>query len=202
MKSIREYWDLLSAYLKPQLLQVSVLVVILFTGIGLQLFTPRVLRDFIDLALAGGEYDALIRTAVLFFVMVLITQVTTTVATYMSERVAWTATNLLRVDLAEHCLRLDMSFHQKFSSGTLIERVEGDVDALSNFFSQFLVRIVANGVLIIGVLVMLFREDWRAALAGAATENRRGVWLPRRNFARHRRYPRQWSAGLHSQSLR
>jgi ATP-binding cassette, subfamily B, bacterial len=164
LKSIREYWTLLSVYLKPQLGQVFGLALILVTGIGLQLFTPRVLRDFIDMALAGQSYEALIQKAVLFFAMVLITQVATTVATYMSERVAWTATNLLRVDLAEHCLRLDMSFHQKYSAGTLIERVEGDVDALSNFFSQFIVRIVANAILIIGVLVMLFREDWRAGV--------------------------------------
>ena len=164
MKLIREYWDLLSTYLKPQRLQVLGLGVILCAGIGLQLFTPRVLRDFIDLALSGGEYDLLVRKATLFFTMVLVTQVIATAATYMSERVAWTATNLLRVDLAAHCLRLDMSFHQKHLSGSLIERVEGDVDALSNFFSQFIVRVIANAVLIIGVLVMLFREDWRAGL--------------------------------------
>ena len=164
MKSIREYWNLLSVYLKPQRLLVLGLALILVTGIGLQLFTPRVLRDFIDMALAGASYDTLIQKALLFFVLVLLTQVTTTIAIYVSERVAWTATNLLRVDLAEHCLRLDMSFHQKYSSGTLIERVDGDVDALSNFFSQFIVRIVANAILIIGVLVMLFREDWRAGV--------------------------------------
>ena len=164
VKSIREYWSLLSAYLKPQRLQVLGLALILFIGIGLQLYTPSLLRDFIDMALAGGSYDALVQKAIVFFVLVLVTQVATTVATYMSERVAWTATNLLRVDLAEHCLRLDMSFHQKYSAGTLIERVEGDVDALSNFFSQFIVRILANIILIIGVLVMLFREDWRAGV--------------------------------------
>lgn len=164
MKSIREYWNLLSSYLKPQMGQVLGLALILITGIGLQLYTPSVLRDFIDLALSGQSYDALIQKAILFFTLVLVTQLITTLATYISERVAWTATNLLRVDLAEHCLRLDMSFHQKYPPGALIERVDGDVDALSNFFSQFVVRILANAVLIIGVLVMLYREDWRAGL--------------------------------------
>jgi ABC-type multidrug transport system fused ATPase/permease subunit len=164
VKSIREYWSLLSVYLKPQKAQVLGLALILVTGIGLQLFTPGVLRDFIDMALAGANYSALTQKALLFFILVLITQIATTTAAYSSERVAWTATNLLRVDLAEHCLRLDLSFHQKYSPGALIERVEGDVDALSNFFSQFIVRILANTVLIIGVLVMLFREDWRAGV--------------------------------------
>jgi len=165
LKSIREYWGLLSTYLKPQRWQVFGLAMILIGGIGLQLFTPRVLRDFIDLALAGASYAALIQKVVVFFGLVLVTQMANTVATYMSERVAWTATNMLRVDLAEHCLRLDMSFHQKHSPGSLIERLEGDVDALSNFFSQFIVRILANSVMIIGVVVMLWREDWRAGFA-------------------------------------
>lgn len=164
MKSIREYWNLLSAYLRPQMGQVIGLALILVTGIGLQLYTPSLLRDFIDMALTGAPYDALLRTALLFFALVLATQLVTTAATYFSERVAWTATNLLRVDLADHCLRLDLSFHQKYPPGALIERVDGDVDALSNFFSQFVVRILANVVLIVGVLVMLYREDWRAGL--------------------------------------
>jgi len=164
MKSILEYWGLLYNYIKAQLNQVLLLALILITGIGLQLYTPRILRDFIDMTQAGADYKALVQKAVLFFILVLITQLTNIIATYVSERVAWTATNLLRVDLAEHCLRLDMSFHQKYSPGALLERVDGDVDALSNFFSQFVIQLLANIVLIIGVLVMLFREDWRAGV--------------------------------------
>ena len=164
LKSIREYWSLLSFYLKPQAGQVLGLVLILLLGIGLQLYTPSLLRDFIDMALSGAKYEDLIRTAAVFFMLALATQVTLTISTYAGERVAWTATNRLRVDLAEHCLRLDMSFHQKYAPGALIERVDGDVEALSNFFSQFVVRIFANLVLIVGVLVMLYREDYRAGL--------------------------------------
>ena len=168
IQSIREYWDLLYAYIRGQMALVLGLALVLITSIGLQLATPRVLRDFIDMALAGEDYRALVRTAILFFSLVLAAQVATIVATYVSERVAWTATNLLRVDLAEHCLRLDLSFHQKYPPGALIERVDGDVDALSNFFSQFVIRILANIILIVGVLVMLYREDWRAGLGLSA----------------------------------
>jgi ATP-binding cassette subfamily B protein len=31
--------------------------------------------------------------------------------TYLGENVAWTATNALRAELAEHALNLDMKFH-------------------------------------------------------------------------------------------
>ena len=164
MNSLRDYWTLLSTYLKPQRSYVFMLAAVLVISITLQLLTPRVLRDFIDLALSGAAYARLAPTATLFFGMILLTQLVAVGATYLSERVAWTATNFLRVDLAEHCLRLDMAFHQSNPPGSLIERIEGDVDALSNFFSQFLVRILANIILVVGVLVMLYREDWRAGL--------------------------------------
>jgi ABC-type multidrug transport system fused ATPase/permease subunit len=187
MKSLRDYWTLLATYLKPQKGYVFALAAVLIANISLQLLTPRVLRDFIDLALSRAEYASLTRTATLFFGMILLTQFISIGATYLSERVAWTATNLLRVDLAEHCLRLDMAFHQSNPPGSLIERIEGDVDALSNFFSQFLVRILVNIILIVGVLFMLFREDWRAGigltifavLAIAAMLRLRTIGVPR-----------------------
>lgn len=165
VKSLREYWSLLFTYLKPQGIYVLGLVVVLGINIGLQLFTPRILRDFIDMALTGASYESLARTAGLFFSMVILTQILSIASTYVSESVAWTATNFLRIDLAEHCLRLDLAFHQANPPGALIERVEGDVDALSNFFSQFLVRVVANVALIVGVLVMLYRENIWAGVA-------------------------------------
>ncbi|HEY8742533.1 MAG TPA: ABC transporter ATP-binding protein, partial [Chloroflexota bacterium] len=85
-------------------------------------------------------------------------------ATYFSERVAWTATNALRADLTLHLLRLDLGFHKERTPGELIERVDGDVTALANFFSQFVVQIVGNLLFMLGVLVALWLEDWRAGL--------------------------------------
>jgi ATP-binding cassette subfamily B protein len=159
-----QYWQLLSTYLRPQRWLAILLAVVLAGSIGLQLATPRLLRDFIDATFSGARYDVLVRIALLFLILVLLVQLASLLATYLSEQVAWTATNLLRVDLAEHCLRLDMTFHQAHPPGALIERVDGDVDALSNFFSQFIVRVLANAVLVVGVLFMLFREDWRAGI--------------------------------------
>ena len=77
------------------------------------------------------------------------------------ENIAWNATNALRSDLVDHCLGLDMSFHKGHTPGEMIQRVDGDVMALGNLFSRFLVLIVGNLLLMLGALVMLFLEDWR-----------------------------------------
>jgi hypothetical protein len=71
----------------------------------------------------------------------------------------------LRAKLFEHCLRLDMSFQKTRTPGEMIQRIDGDVDALSNFFSQLVVYVLSNLVLLVGVLALLFFEDWRVGLA-------------------------------------
>jgi len=67
--------------------------------------------------------------------------------------------------VAEHCIYLDMSFHNAHTPGEMIERIDGDITALSNFFSQFVIQVLGNAVLLVGVLVLLFREDWRVGAA-------------------------------------
>ena len=65
-------------------------------------------------------------------------------------------------------LAFEAPFHNTRTPGELIERVDGDVTALANFFSQFAIRIVGSALVLIGVLLLLTREDWRVgAVMGA-----------------------------------
>jgi ABC-type multidrug transport system fused ATPase/permease subunit len=159
---------LLGGYLRPQTPQVLLLAVLLLCGIGLQLINPHVIRYFIDTTQAGGSQKALVLAAGLYIGFALLRQVLVVATTYNGQQVAWNATNRLRRDLTMHLLKLDMSFHKTHTPGELIERVDGDVDGLSNFFSQFLVRMLGNALLIVGILVLLFIEDARVGMGLAA----------------------------------
>lgn len=48
-----------------------------------------------------------------------------------------------------------------------MERIDGDVALLATFFSRMLIDLVSNGVLLVGILLLLLREDWRAGLVMA-----------------------------------
>jgi ATP-binding cassette subfamily B protein len=165
---LRAYWRLLSTYLARQRGRMALLAVLLFGGIGLDLFNPQILRYFIDTARRGGSERILLAAAAFFVGIALLGQVLDVAAAYLSEKVAWTATNALRRDVAAHCLDLDMEFHHTHTPGELIERVDGDVTLLADFFSQLVIQIAGNGLLVIGVLVMLYRVDWRIGLALSA----------------------------------
>jgi len=162
------YRDLLTAYLLPQWPKALALALVLFGSVGLRLINPQILRAYIDSAHAGSPVRTMFVAAALFLGVVVLTMILSIWAAYASEDVGWTATNALRADLALHCLTLDMSFHNARTPGELIERIDGDVTALANFFSQFIIQVLGNLVLLVGVLVLLAREDWRLGAAFVA----------------------------------
>ncbi len=161
---IKQYYNLLSTYLRSQWRWVAILTLLILLTIGLKLANPQIVRIFIDMAAQTGEWSRLVRWALLFFFIALLTQALSVAATYVGETVAWSATNALRLDLLDHALHLDATFHKDHTPGKLIERIDGDVATLSNFFSRFVIDVAGNGLLVLGILAMLFREDWRIGL--------------------------------------
>jgi ATP-binding cassette subfamily B protein len=138
---------------------VVLMAVLLLAGIALALVNPLIIRYFLDTAQTGAGTQPLMIAGVLFIVFAILQQAMTLAAEYTSKAVGWTATIQLRADLALHCLRLDMPFHKSHTPGEMIDRVEGDVDQLGNFFSQFSIRIMGDGLLILGILTLLFLQN-------------------------------------------
>lgn len=153
--------DFVATYLRPQQPRLVLLAILLMLGIGLQLANPQLAATFVDQAQGGADSDALVRLAVAFIIVALLTQVATVAETYVAEDVGWRTTNALRLDLTRHVLTLDDSFHARHGSGELIERIDGDVAAIAGFFARFVVHVVGSAAFLVGVLVLLWREDWR-----------------------------------------
>ncbi|MGH2347240.1 MAG: ABC transporter ATP-binding protein, partial [Chloroflexota bacterium] len=167
-KTLGRYRRLLTRYLRPQWPRMALLAVILGGAISMQVVMPLVASRFIDQAGSGGALRDLILLALLTMGLGLGGQVLAVAETYVAENVSWAATNALRADLLAHLLRLDATFHTAHTPGELIERVDGDVAALARFFSRFVVYILGNGILTLGVLALLFHVDWRIGLGLSA----------------------------------
>jgi ATP-binding cassette, subfamily B, bacterial len=77
-----------------------------------------------------------------------------------------------------------MAYHKDRMPGEMIERIDGDVTSISSFFSQFVVRVSAAVLLTIGVLALLWRENWLVGLSLTAfTIIAMGVFHRRRSIA-------------------
>lgn len=161
---LKDYFELLYKYLKRQKFMVILLFFILVMNLVIQLVNPQILRYYIDAVTQNEGIENLLIAALLFIGFGIIRQVFKIVSTYISEKVGWTATNALRSDLIKHCINLDMDFHKAHQSGEMLERVDGDINALFSFFSTFVLQLLSNLGLLIGIILLLYREDWRIGL--------------------------------------
>ncbi len=186
------YAALLRQQLRPHAPRVLLLAGFMFTGIGLQLVGPQLVRFFIDTAIPGdtdattadevvepppvlryfvdveapgGGARILLVAAAAFIAIGILRQLTTLVSSYLGQDIGWRVTNRMRGELALHCLNLDMWFHNARTPGEMVERVDGDTTTMANFFSEFVVQVIGNALLLIGVLAFVWREDWRVGVA-------------------------------------
>lgn len=151
-------------YLSPVKGRLMILLIMLLGSTGLQLLQPQIIKRFIDTAAGGGILASLIQLAGLFLIVAVVNQLITVAVSYLGNDVSWRATNRLRGDLLKHCLRLDMRFHNMKTPGEMIERVDGDVTSISNFFSMFIVQVIGSFVLLAGILGFMYTVNLPIAI--------------------------------------
>src|SRR5260370_5897890 len=106
--SVNRYVALVVTYLKAQWGRTLVMGVLMLVNVGLQLLGPQIVRFFIDTILARGLSSTLALYALLLVVVTLADEGVSVATTYLSESLAWPATNQLRTELLAHCLSLDL----------------------------------------------------------------------------------------------
>lgn len=155
---------LLFLYLRPLWPRVLLLSLLVGVTTGLQLLNPQVIRFFLDTAQAGatqagGALGDLGLAALAYLAIGFAQQGAALLTAWLGLKVGWQATNAMRTDLLAHSLQLDMPFHKMHTPGEMIERIDGDVTALADFFSQFVVRLAGGLLLIAAILWLVYVES-------------------------------------------
>ena len=153
------------AYLGPYGRRFALLSALLVTGTLLQTLGPQLAQRFIDAQRTHAVEAALLALALGALGVAALNAIMGVIAAFLGQDIGWAATNRIREDLAGWLLRQDMSFHNLRTPGELIERIDGDLTALSNSFSVLLIQVVGGALLMVGTLIALFLADWRMGLA-------------------------------------
>jgi ATP-binding cassette, subfamily B, bacterial len=160
---------LLAATLRPETMSMAGILAVLGGAMALRLALPLLLGRFADDAIGGEPTSALTTLALAYVAAALGSAALDLVVVWWSARVSWRAGNRLRERLAAHALRLEQAWHGRHSPGQLIERIDGDVEAMATFFAGMAVRIAGNVALIGGMLVVAAVIDPWTGLALAIT---------------------------------
>lgn len=143
-------------YLKSQRVKLCMLLLLIAANIFLQVYNPQYIKSFIDAASAGEPESLLYRTALVFFLLTVMRQGVTIFIQLLTSDVTWKITNQLRIDLTRRCLAYDLSFHNRYTPGEMVDRIDGDVGKLNNFMSAFALKVISNNLLIVSIIVVIF----------------------------------------------
>ncbi|WP_331715923.1 ABC transporter ATP-binding protein [Tessaracoccus coleopterorum] len=75
----------------------------------------------------------------------------------------------LRRRLFNHFQRLDIGFHDRYTSGRAVSRMTSDVEAVAELVLQGIDVVVISVLTIIGATIVMLTLDWRLALVAFAT---------------------------------
>ncbi|WP_420328699.1 ABC transporter ATP-binding protein [Mameliella sp.] len=128
------------------------------------------MKPMFDDVFVGGNTDALVWVGLAVMAIFFVRAVASIVQKVLLTRVSQMSMGDIRQDLLEHLMRLDPGFHQEHGPGYLIQRVEGDVNAIAKVWSTLVTGAGRDVVALISLFGVALAIDWRwtlVALIGA-----------------------------------
>ncbi|MEM7644498.1 MAG: ABC transporter ATP-binding protein [Pseudomonadota bacterium] len=117
------------------------------------------LQPMFDTVFTGGQSDLIVWVGLAILGLFLLRGITGVAQRVILARVAFDASARLQQDLLEHVLRLDGAFFSDHSPGTLIERVQGDVQATQTNWTAIVTAGGRDAVGLASLLVVALLVD-------------------------------------------
>ncbi|MBL4844790.1 MAG: ABC transporter ATP-binding protein [Planctomycetes bacterium] len=133
-----------------------------------QLAQPQILRLALDGPVRDGDGPALLPFALAFLGLIAAHATLQLVQSLVMQLLGQRAMRDIRTRLFRRVVTLAPSYFDRTPQGKIMTRLTGDVAALNEFISSGLVSVVADTVLLLGIVVTLLWMDWRLALISFA----------------------------------
>lgn len=162
MRSLRHLIPLL----RPYRSQVILTTIGLFGLTAIELVLPAIIRQVIDVGLAESDNSFLIQAALVLLGLGLLRSLLSYGQRYIGEWISHQVAFDLRNKLYDHIQHLTFSFHDRTQSGQLISRTIEDVRSVQRFTGQGIAELAKVILLFVGIVALLFFNNWRLALIG------------------------------------
>ncbi len=189
-RSRRLLGDLLRPYRRAVIATVSLIVVASLAALAGPWLVGIAIDSGLPPLLHAHDAAPLLGIAAAFAVAVVVQAVTTRMFVTMTGRVGQKVVLELRRRLFAHFGRLDVAFHEDYTSGRVISRQTSDVESLSDLFEEGLDSLIAAilTLLLVGTGMLLL--DWKlglVVLAGFIPLTWLTVWFRRESARAYRR---------------
>lgn len=155
---------LLLGYAKPHRMAFVGVAFCALLGISAELLQPLIVQIAIDDHLVKGEGGgALIRLGLIYLGIAVVSFVFTYLQNNLLQYAGQSIIARIRKDLFGHISKMSMSFFDRTHSGSLVTNVSNDTETISQFFTQVLLSLVRDGMMLVMIIVLMFSLDVRLA---------------------------------------
>lgn len=154
----------LYVYLKPQVKMLVFCLFLSFFTTGALLLPPYLTKRLVDDVLPNGKKRELMIITIVLLFSYLIFLVVGILRNYLLRVSGDKIVAHIRNDVYEKAQYLPMKFYDKTSTGSVINRISGDTSTLQAFMLRITQEAVAQFVLMIGIIVLMFVMSLRLTL--------------------------------------
>lgn len=119
------------------------------------------MKPMFDLVFLTGDESALIWVGFVILAIFLVRAAASVIQKVILTRISQQSEADMRGDLLSHLMRLDVSFHQRNAPGTLMQRVIGDVSAVSKVWNSIITGAGRDLVAVVVLFGVATSVDWR-----------------------------------------
>ncbi len=154
----------LLAYAKPYKKQFLLVFFIMLVSICYDLVSPLVVGHVVDLVQTDFELDYLIKVIVCYALILIVSLVCTYLQAMILQKTGQKILSQMRVDVFTHIESLSHDQLNNIPVGKLVTRTTNDPNAISYMFTNILVTLVKNIMLIFGVLGAMLMLNYALTL--------------------------------------
>ncbi|MXV15885.1 ABC transporter ATP-binding protein [Hufsiella ginkgonis] len=131
---------------------------------AISLSQPLLMEKAIDSYILADDFEGLTFIIILMIVLLLVQTLVQYFQTYSTNSIGQSVIRDLRIKVFNHITALRLSYFDRTPIGMLITRTVSDLETIADIFSEGLISILGDLLLVIGIVIFMAVKDWKLTL--------------------------------------
>ncbi len=163
-QSKRRIWGKLIPFAKPELPNLILCMLLSLVTTGISMLLPTMTANLVDKVIPSSDMKMLLEVVGVLLAAYLIQLVVGVIRSYRLRYSAANIVTYLRNSLFAKTQKLGMRFYDKTTTGSVINRVNGDSTTIEQFMIRLSQEVVVQIFTLIGIAVIMMANNWKLAL--------------------------------------
>lgn len=160
-------WALLKrvfAYARPYKNKFFWAVLLTLTIAAVSPIRPFLIQRMLDQYILFNDKNGLLNMTIILLVILFAQTIIQYFHTFLTNSLGQSVIKDLRIDVFNHITKLRLKYFDKTPIGQLITRTVSDLETIADIFSEGLISIIGDSLIVFTIIGVMLYEDWRLTL--------------------------------------